>query len=248
MRSAESPLHDKLNLKYLRLEDRRNLRNALDHIVAWLREKIPEIDSEPYTPDDFLLDFGVDDADAGGTSRKSVWGMPTAVSSWAANPHLPKVEGAGPPTVPSGGGGGVHPPASMSPKFRPKLRPIFQAVSTLVKANRRLIHLEFQKDCKNAQLRLYVDGNIDATCDGPSTEETVPITLGKCVKVDGRPVQPADLAREGDRAVGIPLGDIVSGESRPIVVEVEYELPEYLATFKKQAPALRMKYLERQRD
>ena len=240
MRSAESPLHDKLNLKYLQLEDKKDLSNALKQIVEWLCNKVPEIDSEPYAPDDFLLDFGVGDADAGGTSRKSIWGTPTAVSSWAANPHLSKVEGVGPPTVPSGGGGGAHPPASMSSKIRPKLQPIFRAASTLEKTNRRLIHLEFQKDCKNAQLRLYVDGNVDATCDGPSFEDTVPLTLGECVKVDDRQVQPAELVWENDRAVGIPLGDIVAGESLPIVVEVEYELPEYLTIFKKQDPALRI--------
>ena len=95
VRSAESPLHDKMTMKYLPCSKKRNLKKALEKIREWLRSKIPRIGGDSYIPDDFLALKSEGDAEDGsGNSRASFWGTPPRwnIDYPTSHDNLPRVE------------------------------------------------------------------------------------------------------------------------------------------------------------
>ena len=249
IRNAEGPLHDKLDTRQrLSPPERQDLHKALGEIRDWLLAKVPVIDTDSYSPDDFLtLDFGDDSGTSGGKARRSFWGTPTPTSQRDRN-LLPDIDvpsprpGPGPDPGPGPGpnpgpGPGPEPGPGPRSRIRPALRPFFQAASIPNGANRRRIHLECQESCKNAELRLRVDENVDATCDRLRRDEAPTVFLSS-VKVDGQEVQGDDLVRENGRIVGVRLGDIAANAS--VFVDAGYDLPENLTVIPGQEPALRV--------
>ena len=152
VRSAEGPLHDKLNVKQrLASSDAQALRTAFGELRDWLKDNVPEIGGDSYSPDDFLaLDFGGDSEGQGGNARRSLWGTPTPVSrrepilsrdysEYRLDPDNPRPPGPPRPGPRPGPG-----PAPRSP--RPILRPIFHVVAIPNGPNHRHIQLEFQEN------------------------------------------------------------------------------------------------------
>ena len=236
VRNAEGPLHDKLDVKRLSSSEARELRSALGEIRNWLRNNVPEIDSDSYSPDDFLtLDFG--DDGGGGKARQAFWGTPTPViwrgSSLSREDPGPRSD----PTPRPLPRPGLKPKPRSKPKSKPTLRPFFQATSIPDGSNRRRIHLECQDSCESAEFRLCVDENVDATCDRLRRDEISTVFLDS-VKVNGRDIQGDELVREDGRIVGVRLGDIAANTS--VLIDAGYELPESLAIFPGQEPALRV--------
>ena len=215
VRNAEGPLHDKLDAKQrLSKPEERELRDAFGEIREWLRSVVPELETDSYSPDDFLaLDFGEDGTGTGGNARQSFWGSPVPVTR--RDPGLSYEEsspgpGPGPP--------GPHPPkppGPRPPRPRPVLRPFFQATSVPLGLNHRQILLECQQGCKNAELRLYVDENVDATCDSLRRDQIETAYLTE-VDVCGHPVNSSKLVRQNGRIVGVRLGDIAADSSLDI--------------------------------
>lgn len=237
VRNAEGPLHDKLDAKQrLSLSEARELRSALRNIREWLRARVPEISSDTYTPDDFLvLDFGSDGE--GGKARPSFWGTPVPVirrdpssshSDFGPNP----IDHEYPPRPP-------HPPHPPRPPRRrqPILRPFFQVASIPRGSGQRRIHLEFQESCKDAELRLRVDENVDATCDHLRRNENEPVFL-KRAKIDGRSVDGNKLIGVNGRTTGVRLGDISANTS--VQIELTYSISSSLTILAGQEPALRV--------
>ena len=247
VRNAEGPLHDKLDTRQrLSPPEAGDLHKALGEIRDWLLAKIPEIDTDSYSPDDFLtLDFGDDSATAGGKARRSFWGTPTPASQ-SDRRLLPDIlipgPAPGPDPVPApdpgpGPGPRPEPGPGSRPRTRPALQPFFQVAAIPDGSNRRRIHLETQKSCENAELRLRVDENVDATCDRLRRDETATVYLNSA-KVDGREVRGDKLVRDKGRIVGVRLGDI--SENSSVRIDVEYEVPDSLSVLPGQEPALRV--------
>ena len=237
VRNAEGPLHDKLDAKQrLSPSEASELRSALRDIREWLRARVPEISSDSYTPDDFLvLDFGNDGEE--GKARPSFWGTPVPVirrdPSLSQNDFGPNpFDHEYPPHPP-------HAPQPPKPPHRPRpiLRPFFQAASIPKGSGHRRIHLEFQENCKDAELRLRVDENVDATCDHLRRNENETVFL-KRVKIGGRNVQGNKLTRVNGRITGVRLGDIAANAS--VQIEITYLIPSRLAILAEQEPALRV--------
>ena len=101
----------------------------------------------------------------------------------------------------------------------------------------RRIHLEFQESCKDAELRLRVDENVDATCDHLRRNENETVFL-KRVKIGGRNVEGNKLIKVNGRATGVRLGDIAANTSVQIVLT--YSIPSSLTILAGQEPALRV--------
>lgn len=222
VRDSEGPLHDSIHLKGLSESDARSFRRAFKEIREWLRANTTEFNSEPYSPDDFLaIDFGEVAKGAGGSKSRSFWGTPTVVKRRApARTRISEVEG-------DGGGGergnseGKGKSKSRS-RTRPALRNAFQAVSAPTGPNRRRIFVTAQEACADAELRLVLDENVDATCDIRKNEiVTVPIDQ---VSVGGKRIQRKRLIRHRGNVVGAKLGDLDEGTS--VQVEVEYRLED----------------------
>ena len=236
VRNAEGPLHDKLDVtQRLSKKEAKQLRAAFREIRDWLKSVVPEVGSEAYSPVDFLaLDFGGDGT--GGNARRSFWGNPVAVTrrdpGYAYGDRLP-----GPGT---GTGGGTKVEQGTSPKTqrpRPVLRSLFQAASVPVGAKRRRIRLECKQGCEDAELRLCVDENVDATCDNLRRDEIETVYLTH-VAVGGRDLNGQDLVRHNGKVVGVRLGDVAANSS--LDIDVRYELPGGMLFLPGREPALRV--------
>lgn len=236
VRNAEGPLHDKLDIKQRLLKpEAKQLRAAFTEIREWLRSVVPEIGSTSYSPDDFLtLDFGGDGA--GGKSQRSFWGSPVTVTrrdpAYTYAERLP---------LPGGGSGGTRKPKppvqSEKPRPRPVLRPQFSVASIPLEGDQRQIHLECHEDCKDAELRLCLDENVDATCDSLRRDEIDTLSLTR-VLVGGQPRNGSELVRHDGCVVGVRLGNLAANDS--LEIEVSYELPSGYLALPGQQPALRV--------
>ena len=236
VRNAEGPLHDKLDVKQrLAKHEANQLRAAFRQIRDWIKSQVPEVGSDAYSPDDFLaLDFG-----SGGTrgnAQRSFWGSPVAVTrrdpGYAYGERLPG------PGMDNGGGPKPEPPTPpKTQRPRPVLRPLFQAASIPVGSNRRRIRLECKQECKDAELRLCVDENVDATCDNLRRDEIETVYLTQ-VSVSGRDLNGQDLVKHDGKVVGVRLGDITANSS--LDIEVRYELPDGVLFLPSREPALRV--------
>ena len=240
VRDSEGPLHDSMSTKDLPLEDKRKLLDALGGIRTWLLSNTSEISEASYSPDDFLaIDFGDEGEAQGGASRHALWGTPTAVGqtehrSSHVSPHPPD-PGPNPHPDPR-----PRPPRTRPrtrPRARPELQASFQAVSVPTGNNRRRIQIECHDGCENAELRLLVDENVDATCDRLRKDEITPVILSG-VTVDGQQTGHASLVKQGGHVVGVRLGNLSPGSS--VQVEANYRLSEDFDSSSRVEPSLRV--------
>ncbi len=244
---AEGPLHDSMSTKYLPENDKNDLRTALNEIRTWLQSNTSEISEESYSPDDFLtLDFGEEG------EAHSLWGTPTAVGQIEhrtshVSPHPAPDPGPNPdPTPNQNPDPRPHPPGPRPrsrPRSRPALQSFFQAVSVPTGNNRRRIRIECQEACENAELRLLVDENVDATCDRLRKDEITPVILSG-VTVDGQQTGNANLVEQGGQVVGVRLGNLSPGSS--VQVEADYRLSEDFGSSSKAEPSLRVEIFKAQ--
>ena len=236
VRNAEGPLHDKLDINQrLSNPEAKQLRAAIREIRDWLRSVIAEVGSDAYSPDDFLaLDFG--GGGKGGKAQRSFWGSPVPVTRRDPGyTHGERLPGPG-----TGNSGRTKAEPSVPPKTqrpRPVLRSMFQAASIPLGSNHRRIRLECTEGCKDAELRLCVDENVDATCDSLRRDEIETVHLTQ-VSVSGRPLNGRELVRQNGQVVGVRLGDVAANSS--LDIEVHYELPEGLLFLPGREPALRV--------
>ena len=239
VRNAEGPLHDKLDIKQrLSPSHARDLRKAFKEIVEWLRENVPEVSGDTYSPDDFLtLDFGDEGNTETGKTRRSFWGEPVALDQ--RDPGLSQYtsDGAGGGSSGGSGGGRKGGGRGSRPRSQRIRRPFFQVASVPAGSRRRRIHVECQRKCDNAELRLFVDENVDVTCDRPRRDEVSPVSLGG-VRIDGRDILDDRLVREDGQVVGVRLGDLTENSS--VRIDAEYQLPEHVSDLVKQSHVLRV--------
>ena len=229
IRIAEGPLHDSIRLKRLASADQTRCRKALKEIRDWILGHTRAIQSDSYTPDDFLaLDFGDEAGTGAGKSVKGHWGRPVPVDRRPSRQMLLFRDVPGPLTDPDPPGPRPprpprppNPPHPKPEQRRPSLPAYFNAASRPVGKGRRLIVIDSLRDCPDAELRLIPDEAIDATCDRPNQDPYVPATLANVI-IDGEPVAKESLCTWKDRVVGVRLGDLAAGAS--IVVETDWRL------------------------
>ena len=231
MRKAETPLHDNLSTKLLRQEEGKKLRNALNQIREWLKERIPGTSSEEYSPDD-ILTIEVEGSNGPGLGAKqmSFWGAPVEVGkstrqSWEPGP------GPGPNPNPNPKPHPPNPNPNPQPSpVRPSRTPLqFRAMAIHTGSSSCSIRLKCQENCNDTELSLAVDENSDVTCDRLWSDEHVKLTAvrkaGKLIKLD-------------EEATTVRLGSLTSGTEYDI--DVEYEIPDELAVSDVGSPVLRI--------
>ena len=238
-----------MSTKDLPAEDKRKLHDALEEIRTWLQSNTSEISEESYSPDDFLtLNFGDKGKAQGGAARNSLWGTPTAVGQIGYLPrhvsrHPAPVPDPNPDQRPNPNPDPKPHPPRPRPRSRPVLQSFFQAVSVPTGKNRRRIWIECQEACENAEIRLLVDENVDATCDRLRQDEVTPVILSG-VTVDGQQAENARLVEQDGDVVGIRLGNLSPGSS--VQVEVDYRLSQDFDSLSEAEPSLRVEVFKAQ--
>ena len=237
VRNAEGPLHDKLDVKQrLSGSEARELRAELKDIRDWLRSKVPEMKSDSYSPEDFLaIDFGEDGTT--GDAKRSYWGNPTPVARRDSGQTYRDQETVPGPSPGPNPGPGPSPNPTPSPRSSPVLRHNFQATSVPLSLNRRRITLECLEGCQNAELRLCVDENIDATCDFLRRDQNDIVNLTH-IKIAGKKVNRNNLVKRNGQITGVRLGNLEASSS--LDLDISYELPSALLVLPGQLPALRV--------
>ena len=243
VRDSEGPLHDSMSTKDLPAEDKGYLLSALDEIRTWLQSNTSEISEESYSPDDFLaLNFGDDGEGRGDAAQNSLWGTPTAVGQ-IGHRQVSRHPGANPRPNPDSRPNPKPYLPRARPRSRPALQSFFQSVSVPTGKNRRRIRIECQEICENAELRLLVDENVDATCDRLWQDEVAPVILSE-VAVDGQQAGKSRLVKQGGDIVGIRLGNLSPGSS--VQVELDYRLPQDFGSLPETEPSLRVEVFKAQ--
>ena len=107
-------------------------------------------------------------------------------------------------------------------KTRIVVEPIFRIASVPTGNGRRRIHVECSQDFDDAELRLFVDENVDATCDRQTRAQAAAVLLSD-VSVNGQPLDDRLLVRSGEGTVGARLGSL-SAEST-VIIEAACSIP-----------------------
>lgn len=239
VRNSEGPLHEKLDIKQrLSSDDASQLRRAFRELREWLLENIPVVREDAYSPEDFLtLDFG--DNPGRGRHGPSFWGMPVAVSH--REPSTSRVE-IDPLPDPDPDPDRPPKPPPRPPRPRPALRPFLQAVAIPTGPNRRAVRVECFEACKNAELRIYIDENFDATCE-PTRRNEIDTVILQEVQIDGEGVSADKLVQLDGHTVGVRLGDLQKGDS--LEFQVQYQLPNMMLAVPGLDPSLRVEVFRR---
>ena len=233
IQEAETPLHNKLAPKQMDPDRRKALREALRELRDGIAELVPVSTEDVYSPPDILA-FQFEDVDGQGRGGRqpSFWGrVGTTRRSTMVRRKVGKRDPGGPG---QGGGRGGR----KGPDGRIVVEPIFRIASVPTREGRRTVHVECAEDFKEAEFRMFVDENVDATCDRQTRAQAAAVLLSN-VTVDGRPLAEEELVRNGEGAVGAKLGSLTANSR--IVVETDYAIPAgAMRLLPGQNPALRI--------
>ncbi|MYA09812.1 MAG: hypothetical protein F4Y32_17680 [Holophagales bacterium] len=221
IKESEGPLHNQVNFKDFSTKDRKQVEKALDQIRGWLREHTPSVSNEAFSPDDFLT-LGEGQNGVAGWTQLTLWGTPTAVERRmpARTPRLtrkPKRPGDGPPSS-----------RPTRQRRRRSLPSLFQVVSVPTGARSSRIVVECEQDYPDAEFRLCLDENIDATCDRVPYNEILFAALSN-TKLNGKTVPAAArICDRGGGVIGIRLGDLAAGDR--LFLETDWSFPPSAGT------------------
>ena len=236
IREAETPLHDKLALKQMEPVPRKALRDALREIREQIARLVPESTEDVYSPQDILA-FQFEDLEGQtrGGRQLAYWGqLGTTRRSTTVRRKAGKRERGG---KGMGGGGGRR----KKSQTRTVVEPIFRIASVPAGQSRRVVQVECVDDFNDAEFRMFVDENVDPTCDRQTRAQAAPVHLSN-VFVNGAPVADNNLIKDGDAAVGARLGSLA--RNTKIIVETDYTLPvDAIRLLPSQDPALRIEVL-----
>ncbi len=237
IREAETPLHDKLAMKQMEPTPRTALRKALREIRDQIADLVPASSEDVYSPEG-ILEFQFDDVEGQGQGGRqpSYWGRvgsmrrPTTVNRTRRSHENGQEEKGG-----SGRGSGRSGSRNRR-NTHVVVAPVFRIASVPMGTGRRKVQVECAEAFDDAVLRMFVDENVDATCDRQTRGQATPVLLSN-VKVDGRPLGEDELVGQVGEAVGAKLGTLAADAS--VVVETDCGIPTMLL-LPGQDPAIRV--------
>ena len=181
VRKAEGPMHDALELNRLSKDEREKLKKAFRETGAWIKQQVPEISTEDYTPDDFLVVETGGDQLGGDAKKYSLWGTPVVVQRPPVQASVTKsnvtVDPNDEPLLPTSS-------RHSEKKERKKKKTTGKSwrgtrslpfTSTAVPdgAGRYIIAFECREPLDEILLSLRLDENTDVTCDRVWPDEHV---------------------------------------------------------------------------
>ena len=230
VRKAEGPMHDELARNRLTPQERKRLDEAIEHVSDKIKEEIPEVGTDTYSPDDYLYVETGGDGQSSGRTQFSMWGTPVAVQRPRANQRVVVTDtgGGGPDDSANGRRGnrrrgGQGGGSSGVQTRRRNSRPLpLRSTSVPDGDGKHLIALESIQSFDEVLLSLRVDENTDATCDRVWPDEDV---LLRSVNISARgAVAPNCQLEPGGRSIRI--SGLSAGETYQL--ELEYESPPEL--------------------
>ena len=238
VRESETPLHDEINLKQLGKSQIQEFRQAITDIVAWLRDEVPSIENDSYSPDDVLaLEFIGAESGGSGSGRLSYWGTPSVRTAQSFDPWSDKSHNE----LEQGRGGNVNgrknPNVRNTSGSRSIRRSRFHVVAVPIDQKRHHFLVECHGDCINAEFRVFVDENLDATCDGQLRTNAIPVKLSS-IAVDSERVSSNSCIFVESEVVGVRLGVVTAGMS--FTVDANVNVPDSILLPKGYRPTLRV--------
>lgn len=180
VRKAEGPMHDALEFTRLSRDEREKLKRAFTETGDWIRGRIPEVSTDDYTPDDFLVVEAGGDQPGGDAKRYSFWGAPVVVQRPPVQASVTRSDPAADPDDrpdPPGGPGGRR---KRQEERKKRQRPArgtrslpFTSTAVPDGDSRYVIAFECREPLGEVLLSLRVDENTDATCDRVWPDEYV---------------------------------------------------------------------------
>ncbi len=249
IQEAETPLHNEFALKPMSDERRKKLKTALGEIRNWIQDNVPDVPSDSYSPDDILALQFFNEAEAKGGprgNRRIFWGSPVTTEKRFPHTRLGPESGLSDGSGSDQGNGGSDKRTQQRDTEKPRRLsvPYFRVVSTPDGPDRQKILIDCKYECENAELRIFVDENIDATCDRQSTSQISPLLLSD-VSIDEKQVSKNNLLKSENGYNGIDLGTLQA--ETEIVIKTEYKIPEnVLSMIPGNAPTLRVEIVSRE--
>lgn len=220
VRKAEGPMHNELALMRLAKNERSALKKALQDTAKWIKDRIPEVSTENYSPDDFLVVETGGEGPGRDAKPYAMWGAPVVIRKSGATQSSVATTISPPP-------GGSRSPTS-KPSTPPGRTPrtasgSLSFTSTVVpdRKGRHVIVLECTEPVAEVLLSLRVDENTDVTCDRIWPDEDVPL---RSCRIADESTATGQLTE--DRR-SIRLSGLSSGSAHRLTVE--HAVPDELA-------------------
>ena len=181
VRKAEGPMHDALEFNRLSRDERGKLKEALRETGAWIKQQVPEISTEDYTPDDFLVVETGGDQPGGDTKRYSLWGTPVLVQRPPVQASVTKssvtIDPNDEPLLPASSRHSSEKKESKKKtggkSWRGTRSLPFRSTAVPDGAGRYIIAFECREPLDEILLSLRLDENTDVTCDRVWPDEDV---------------------------------------------------------------------------
>ena len=195
------------------------LEKALQDTAKWIKNRIPEVSTENYSPDDFLVVETGGEGPGGGAKPYAMWGAPVVIRrSGATQPSV-----ATPISPPPGSRSSKREPSKARPRTPRTASDALSFTSTVVPDRKggHVIVLECTESVAEVLLSLRVDENTDVTCDRIWPDEDVP--LRSCRIAD----ESTATGRLTEDRRSIRLSGLSSGSVHRLTVE--HAIPDELA-------------------
>ena len=202
IRKAEPPKHNSIDRNRLDWKEKIKLNNCLKEIEAYLKNSLPELETEKFDINDVLnlTSYGIDTLDElQPRSRVGKRGTGTG--------------GGG------GGGGGGH---ASGDGFKRAGRAVsFRATPVQTGKRSYAVQVALEQSSHENEIRFALDESLDLTCDDTNVEDYVHL---KKIKIDGVKPDKDDLIKDDEgNILGINLG---SGDAKLVNLTFDFSLPD----------------------
>ena len=229
IRKAEGPMHDELAFKRLSSPENDRLKVAVRKISQKIKDEIPEVGSDSFTPDDYLSVEIAGNGVGSGKSQFSIWGTPVVVQRARTSQRLFSPSGGGGTTTHEkdgfgkGTGRGERDSRSRRGNQSRRSRPLpFRTTSVPEGEGKTLISLEPTQSFDVVLLSIRIDENTDATCDRVWPDEDMKIKTFR-ITSDGDKMPSCKLVPDGR---SIRICEMSAGAKYEL--ELEYNVPQEL--------------------
>lgn len=186
IRKAEGPLHNEVSRKHLDgKQERGNLQAALRTVADRMRDLVPDLGGDEYTPDDFLVVQTGGEAGGGGPRRFSVFGSPVPVQRASMNERSLDPDGEPAEHDSTDRKGPRNSKKRKEAAERPSRALPFQSAVVPDGPGRHRVSLRCTETVDDVRLSLRLHENVDATCDRIWPDQIVVIRQVAVSKVTG---------------------------------------------------------------